>query len=61
MVIIDGTGQKVKEISMLSMLGENFVEWDGYADHGYLCASGVYYALIHLAGKEFGKKLILLK
>lgn len=61
MIIIDGTGQKIKEISMLSNPGENFVEWDGYSDHGYLCASGVYYALIHLAGKEFGKKLILLK
>jgi hypothetical protein len=31
------------------------------ADRGYLCASGVYYALIQLGGKEYGKKLVLLK
>ena len=61
MMIIDAAGQKVKEINILSKLGENYVEWDGYSEHGYLCASGVYYALIHLADKEFGKKLILLK
>lgn len=60
MAIIDGSGQKVKEISKLSTIGNNFVEWDGSSNHGYLCASGVYYLLIQLGGKEFGKKLILL-
>lgn len=60
MAIIDGSGQKVKEISKLSTIGNNFVEWDGFSNHGYLCASGVYYLLIQLGGKEYGKKMILL-
>lgn len=61
MMIIDGAGQKVKEFNVLTKPGENYVEWDGFSEQGFLCASGVYYALIHLADKEFGKKLILLK
>ena len=61
LAIIDGAGQKVKEYSSLSIPGTNYFDWDGYADRGYLCASGVYYALIQFGGKEYGKKLILLK
>jgi len=61
--IIDGSGQKVKEfkITTSSLAGYYPFEWDGIADRGYLCASGVYYALIQLGGKEYGKKLVLLK
>lgn len=59
--IIDGAGQKVVERNIISIAGTNLFEWDGYADRGYLCASGVYYALIQLGGKEFGKKIVLLK
>lgn len=59
--IIDATGQKVKEISMLSTSGENFIEWDGYSDKGFLCASGVYYFLISINEEKFGKKIILVK
>ena len=61
--IIDGSGQKVKEfkITTSSFAGYYPFEWDGIADRGYLCASGVYYALIQLGGKEYGKKLVLLK
>jgi subtilisin family serine protease len=59
--IIDASGQKVKEISMSSVLGENFIEWDGFSDKGFLCASGVYYFLITINGEQFGKKIILVK
>ncbi|WP_337865131.1 S8 family peptidase [Ignavibacterium sp.] len=59
--IIDAAGRSVKEIKQNSFAGENIIEWDGLSDDGTLCASGVYYFLISLNGKEFGKKLILLK
>jgi len=61
--IIDGSGQKVKEFKFTTseFAGYYPFEWDGIADRGYLCASGVYYALIQLGGKEYGKKLVLLK
>ena len=61
LIIIDGSGQKVKEVSTNTFAGENYFEWDGFADRGYLCASGVYYALIQIGDKEYGKKLVLLK
>jgi len=61
--IIDGSGQKVKDfkITTSAFAGYYPFEWDGFSDRGYNCASGVYYALIQLGGKEFGKKLVLLK
>lgn len=59
--IIDAAGRSIKQISQMSLPGENIVEWNGYSDDGTICASGVYYFLISLDGKEFGKKLILLK
>lgn len=61
LLLIDGSGQKIKEVSTTTFAGENYFEWDGYSERGYLCASGVYYALIQLGDKEFGKKLVLLK
>jgi subtilisin family serine protease len=61
LILIDGSGQKVKEVSTSTFAGENYFEWDGFADRGYLCASGVYYALIQIGDKEYGKKLVLLK
>lgn len=61
LLLIDGAGQKVKDISVNTIAGENYFEWDGYSDRGFTCASGVYYALIQLGGKEYGKKLVLLK
>jgi hypothetical protein len=60
-MLIDGAGQKVKEVSLNTLPGENYFEWDGFSDRSYLCSSGVYYALIQLGDKEYGKKLILLK
>lgn len=59
--IIDASGQKVIDKNIFATAGENTFEWDGYSSQGYLCASGVYYALIQFAGKEYGKKLVLLK
>lgn len=59
--IIDAAGRSIKEIKQISFPGENIVEWNGYSDDGTICASGVYYFLISLNGKEFGKRLILLK
>jgi subtilisin family serine protease len=59
--IIDAAGRSIKQIKQTSFPGENIVEWNGYSDDGTVCASGVYYFLISLNGKEFGKKLILLK
>ncbi|AFH50072.1 Subtilisin-like serine protease [Ignavibacterium album JCM 16511] len=59
--IIDAAGRSVKEISQISNSGENIVEWDGTNDDKILCSSGVYYFLITLNGKQFGKKLVLLK
>ena len=62
-VIIDGAGQQVSEYisTTSSNPGFYYFYWDGYSDRGYLCASGVYYALIQIGGKEYGKKLVLLK
>lgn len=52
LMLIDGAGQKVKEISLI---GENHFEWDGYSDRGFTCASGVYYALIQLGEKNMAR------
>ncbi|MCX8106663.1 MAG: T9SS type A sorting domain-containing protein, partial [Ignavibacterium album] len=59
--IIDASGRCIKEFSQISSPGENIVEWDGTNDEKILSSSGVYYFLITLNGKQFGKKLILLK
>lgn len=59
--IIDAAGRLVKEISHFSSPGENIIEWDGTNDEKILCSSGVYYFLVNLNGKLFGKKLVLLK
>ncbi len=59
--IIDASGRCIKELSQISSPGENIVEWDGTNDEKILSSSGVYYFLITFNGKQFGKKLILLK
>jgi hypothetical protein len=62
MIIIDGSGQRVAVIfNGITNIGENTVEWNGYADNGWQCASGVYYYILKLGGKEYGQKMILLK
>ena len=60
-VIIDGSGQTVKQESNMVLSGIYLFEWDGYSDRGYLCASGVYFASIQVGDKQFGRKFILLK
>lgn len=60
-IIIDASGQQVFENNLLTTTGENIFEWDGISNHGYMVASGVYFALIQFQGKQFGKKLVLLK
>jgi len=59
--IIDGSGQKVIGSNYTTIKGKNYFEWNGFSERGYLCASGVYYALIQLGDKDYGKKLVLLK
>jgi len=61
MAIIDGSGQRVKQYNEITSPGINVVEWDGYSDNGNICASGVYFLLVQLNGKEYGRKLMLLK
>ena len=60
-MIIDGSGRKVKGINITTDPGEHDVEWDGKNDRGEPVASGVYYFLINLNGQKYGKKLVLLK
>ncbi len=62
MIIIDGAGQKVAVIYKgITNIGENTAEWNGRADNGWQCASGVYYYILKMGGKEYGQKMILLK
>jgi hypothetical protein len=59
--IIDAAGRSIKEISQVSNVGENIIEWDGTNDDKIISSSGVYYFLVTINGKQFGKKLVLLK
>jgi len=59
--ILDATGQQVKLFETESIDGENYFDWDGVSDRGLPCASGVYYYLIRLGDKDFGRKMILLR
>lgn len=61
-VIIDAIGQKVKTLFMvLTEKGENTIQWDGLTDSGANASSGVYLYILKISGKEYGKKMILLK
>lgn len=61
-IIIDAIGQKVKTLFKgLTSVGENIIYWDGHTDSGIISASGVYLYILKLSGKEYGKKMILLK
>lgn len=61
--ITDVTGQKVGEYNSITNSNPGFYtfNWNGYSDKGYLCASGVYLALIQIDDKLYGRKFILLK
>ncbi len=61
-IIIDAIGQKVKKLFKgLTNAGENSVQWDGFTDSGIAASSGVYLYILKIGGKEYGKKMILLK
>lgn len=60
-VIIDPTGQKIKEFNSITFNGENHFDWDGKSGIGTYVASGVYFYLIELNGKKFGRKIVLLR
>jgi len=59
--IFDGSGQRIKSFESETTDGENYFDWNGYSDRGLPCASGVYYYLIRLGNKDFGRKIILLR
>ena len=59
--IIDVSGQQVKVFETITNEGENYFDWDGISDRGIPCASGVYYYLIRLGDRDFGRKMILIK
>lgn len=62
LVIVDGIGQKVKMLfNGIARPGINEVSWDGFTDNDNPCASGVYFYFLKIAGKDFGKKMLLLK
>jgi serine protease AprX len=61
-IIIDAAGRKVREMNRITSPGQHpLVCWDGRDGRGNIAASGVYYFLIDIGGKKYGKKLILLK
>jgi subtilisin family serine protease len=61
-IIMDAIGQKVKTLfNGLTKAGENTIQWDGLTDSGIAASSGVYLYILKIGGKEFGKKMILLK
>ncbi len=62
LVIFNALGQKVKTLfSGLMPAGLNKIPWDGKTDFGTQAASGVYYYILRMAGKEYAKKMILLR
>lgn len=61
LIIIDAIGQKVKVLSTITFEGENSFVWNGTNDFNVQAASGVYYYILRMGGKEYAKKMILLK
>jgi len=51
----------VKLFETVTIDGENYFDWDGVSDRGQPCASGVYYYLIRMGDKDFGRKMIPLR
>ena len=59
--IIDASGQQVKLYETVTTKGENYFSWNGVTDRGIQCASGVYFYLISLGTKNYGRKMVLMK
>ena len=60
-IITDATGQQVKLYETVTSEGDNYFDWNGVSDTGTSSASGVYYYLVRLGEKNFGRKMILLR
>lgn len=60
-IILDASGQQVKLYEIETIEGENYFDWDGVSDRGVPSASGVYFYLIRMGDKDFGRKMILLR
>lgn len=62
LIVVDAIGQTVKVLfNGVATAGVNTVTWDGKSDRGIKCASGVYYYILTLGGKNYGNKMVLLK
>jgi serine protease AprX len=62
LIIMDAIGQKVKTLfNGLTKAGENIIQWNGYTDLGISASSGVYVYILKIGGKEYGRKMIVLK
>ncbi len=62
LVILNAIGQTVKILfNGVSEAGINTLTWDGKSDRGIKCASGVYYYILTLGGKNYGNKMVLVK
>lgn len=59
--ITDVIGRKVFDYSKITSFGQNSFSWNGKTNDGYLCASGVYLALIKIGDQQYSKKIILIK
>jgi hypothetical protein len=59
--ILDAVGQGVKLFETETIDGENYFDWNGISDRGLPCASGVYYYLIRMGDRDFGRKMVLLR
>jgi serine protease AprX len=59
--IIDPLGQQVGYYNSITVDDENRFDWYGTNERGVPLASGVYYFLIDLNGKQFSRNLVLLR
>ena len=59
--IIDASGQQVKLYETVTTEGENYFNWNGVSDRGIQCASGVYFYLVRMGTRNYGRKMILMK
>jgi flagellar hook assembly protein FlgD len=59
---MDAIGQTVKVLfNGPAIAGKNTLAWNGKNDRGVKCASGVYYYILTLGGKNYGNKMVIIK
>ncbi len=62
LIILNSIGQTVKTLfSGTANIGLNTFTWNGKNDRGVQCASGVYYYILTLNGKDYGNKMVYVK